>query len=73
MPLSGIEEGKEEEWETVRGGESVEGSEGDGEGGRWNGVREEMEGKKESGGRRRRKENLIALTPYPISLKIEPS
>ena len=32
-----------------------EGDEGDGEGGGWNGLRDGMEGRRESGGRRRRR------------------
>ena len=42
----------------------MEGGEGDGEGGRWNGVREGMEGRRESGGRMRKGEfnNLNPLS-----------
>ena len=41
----------------------MEGSEGDGEGGGWNGVREGKEARRESGGRRRRKGEFNSLNP----------
>jgi len=41
----------------------VEGGEGNGEGGRWNGVREVVEGRRESRGRRRRKGEFNSLNP----------